>query len=347
VRLLEDAWPAGEVRSVMRVEDYDPAEDRAVLAGHLGLLPRSPRVVTLLREPAARAWSHYHAVRFPGERPSFAEFLEHPVYRWCAADYQASVLGIPPQPGEARQAAIDAGLPAPPAVVAQRDGVAGRAQRTLDECALTGTTERVDDFVLALGRLLGRRLPPLQRINVRADAAAPPAAEAALVRERSGGDLALHEHAGRLLDAALRALPELRPEPLGALPLQRGMDAPLCGTGWHSRVHTPEAGWHRWTGPGLRSTVRFPVRLAGPARLSLAIVSACDDAAVRSLRIALQGRPLAHALEPRRTGVVAVADAELDPAAPLELAIEVDHVRPLPRDPAGLAIGELELRPRA
>ena len=212
--MLEDAWPAGEVRSVMRVEDYDPAEDRAVLAGHLGLLPRSPRVVTLLREPAARAWSHYHAVRFPGERPSFADFLEHPVYRWCGADYQASLLGIPPQPGEARQAAIDAGLPAPPAVVARRDGVAARAQRTLDECALTGTTERADEFVVALGRLLGRRLPPLQQINVRADAAEPPAAEAALVRERSRGDLALHEHAGRLLDAALRALPELPPEPL-------------------------------------------------------------------------------------------------------------------------------------
>ncbi len=331
-----------------RVEDYDPGEDRAVLAGHLGLLPRSPRTVTLLREPAARAWSHYRAVPWPGEPLSFAQFLEHPAYGWCGRDYQAQWLGVPPQAGEARwKPAVWAGLPAPADVLARSEGVAARALRTLDESALAGTTERADDFVVALGRLLGRRLPPLPRINVRGDASAPPAAEAALVRERSSGDLALHEHAGRLLDAALRALPELPPEPLGALPLRRGMDAPLCGTGWHSRVHTPEAGWHRWTGPGLRSTVRFPLRLAGPARVSVAIVSACDDDAVRSLRLTLQGRPLEHTLEPRHAGVAAVAEVELDPAAPLELTLEVDHVRPLPRDPAGLAIGELELRPRA
>jgi hypothetical protein len=40
-----------------------------------------------------------------------------------------------------------------------------------------------------------------------------------------------------------------------------------------------------------------------------------------------------------------VAEAELDPGAPLELAIEVAHVQPLP-DPAGLAVGASELEGR-
>jgi hypothetical protein len=123
------------------------------------------------------------------------------------------------------------------------------------------------------------------------------------------------------------------------------MDAPLCGTGWHGRVHTPEAGWHRWTGPGLRSSVRFPLRLAGAARVCVEIVSACDDAAVASLQLTLQGRRLSHTLEPRRVGVAAVASAELDPERPLELELEVAHVRPMPDDPAGLAVGDIALLP--
>lgn len=198
----------------------------------------------------------------------------------------------------------------------------------------------------ALGRLLGRRLPAPPRINVGADPSAPPGREAERVRQRSPLDLRLHERADRALAAALRELPALPPEPVAALPYRHTMDAPLCGSGWHARVDTPEAGWHRWTGPGLRSTLRLPVRLAGAARLAVAIVSACDDDAVRSLRLTLQGRQLTHALEPRRVGVAAVAEAQLDPRAPLELALEVDHVRPLPDEPAGLAIGEIELTER-
>ena len=233
----------------MRVEDYDPAEDREVLAGHLGLLPRGDRIVTLIREPAARAWSHYHAVRFAGERPGFAGCLEHPVSRWCAADYQASVLGIPPRRARRGRPRSTPGCPR------RRRWWRGArrrrgAQRTLDECALAGTTERVDEYVVALGRLLGRRLPPLQRINVRAEASAPPAAEAALVRARSEADLALHEHAGRLLDAALVALPELPPELLGALPLRRGMDAPLCGTAGTRACARPRRAGAAGPGPG-------------------------------------------------------------------------------------------------
>ena len=96
------------------------------------------------------------------------------------------------------------------------------------------------------------------------------------------------------------------------------------------------------------------MRLAGPATLTLALVSACDDDAVRSLRLTVQDAPVAHRLEspPDRPGVLAVAEVTLDPARPLTVAAEVAHTRrltdpatgePSP-DPAGLALGTLAFR---
>jgi hypothetical protein len=269
------------------LEEYAPeALSRyEVIAGHHGILPLGapgelPQVVTILREPAARAWSHYWAVPWAAEPLAFADFLDHPVYGWAARDYQACWLGVPPAPGEARW------KPAPGASAPER--------------------------------------------------------ELAAARRRSPLDVALHERAGHGLDRALSTLPALPADRLVALPYRQTMAEPLCGTGWYGRVHTPDAGWHRWTGPGLRSWVRLPVRPAGPARLALAIVSACDDDAVRSLRLAVQGRHLAHVLEPRRPGVAAVAEVELDPRSPLTIELEVAHTRGEP-EPAGLAIGEIAL----
>jgi hypothetical protein len=227
-------------------------------------------------------------------------------------------------------------------LAAHHGQLARSAGRTLERCALAGTVERVGDFAKALGRLLGRRLPPVPRINVGPPGAAAPEREVAAARRSSPLDVALHERAGEGLDRALATLPALPADPLGVLPYRRSMAEPLCGTGWHGRVHTPDAGWHRWTGPGPRSQARLPVRLAGPARLALAIVSACDDDAVRSLRLAVQGRHVAHVLEPRRPGVAAVAEVELDPRSPLTVELEVAHTRGEP-EPAGLAIGEIAL----
>jgi hypothetical protein len=132
------------------------------------------------------------------------------------------------------------------------------------------------------------------------------------------------------------------------------MSDPLYGSGWHARLNTPDSGWHRWTGPGTRSQLRLPVRLAGAARLELAILSACDDEVLQSLQISVQGRPLAHALEPQPLGVRAVADVELDPNTPLTVTLEIAHTNHLVAsatgerspDPAGLAVGTLAFRPR-
>jgi hypothetical protein len=200
---------------------------------------------------------------------------------------------------------------------------------------------------------VGRPLAAPPRLNVGSGGGGPPAAESARVRELSPIDARLHAAADAALDRALATLPSLPPEPRVELPYRHAMGDPLYGTGWHARVDSPEAGWHRWTGPGVRSDLRLPVRAAGPARVEISVLSACDDDAVRSLRLEVQGRPVEHSEESRRLGIAAVAQVELDPRMPLTLALEVAHTRHLADsasderspDPAGLAVGDIVLSP--
>jgi hypothetical protein len=368
-RVLEDSWPAGAMAPQRFVEELMevPDDERSryeVIAGHHGLYPITDRsvVISVLREPAARAWSHYRAFGTLGGQfreqdvpayDSFASFLEDPFQQWTGRDYQARWLAIPPTSGKTRPLGV------PPGVrISRQDGSASAvdaadleqgAQRTLRDCALVGTAERLDDFMHALSRLVGRRMPPPQRLNVGPESDGMPAEQAELVRARSALDLRLHAEADAALDRALTTLPALPAEPLVELPYEYDMSAPLDGTGWHARTHTAETGWHRWTGPGTRSDLRLPVRLAGPARLDVAIASACDDDAVRSLGVSVQGRPVAHRLEPRAAGVAAVADVELDRREPLTVALEIGRTKHLvdsasgarSADPAGLAVPTL------
>ena len=357
-RLLEDSWPAGAmapqrfVEELMEVPD-DERSRYGVIAGHHGLSPITDwsAVITVLREPAARAWSHYRAYgtlggEFRGQEvpafDSFASFLEDPLQQWIGRDYQARWLAIPPTPGKT----IPFGVP--PGVGISAADLEHDAHQTLRQCALAGTAERLDDFVHALSRLVGRRMPPPQRLNVgRVRGHARGTAE--LVRARSALDLRLHAEANEALDRALATLPALPVEPLVELPYEYDMSLALDGAGWHARIHTPDTGWHRWTGPGTRAELRLPVRLAGAARLDVAIASACDDDAIRSLRVSVQERPVTHRLEPRSQGVSAVADVDLDPGRPLTVALETAHTKHLvdsatgerSSDPAGIAVGAL------
>jgi hypothetical protein len=332
-----------------------------VVAGHHGLNPvgERTRLITVLRDPVRRALSHYRA-RGPDGAPGaealqpfdgFGAVLDDPVYGWIARNYQARWLAIPFEP----PGTTPAGLP--PGVVPRGDSVEvaqledgeleRRASAALRRCALVGTAERLDDFVRALGRLVGRPLAAPPRLNVGPPSDFAPEAMAARVRAQSRVDERLRATADAQLDRALETLPPLPPDPVVALPYRHNMGDALFGTGWHARVHTPEAGWHRWTGPGTRSDMRLPVRLAGPARLEVAVLSACDDEAMATLRISVQDRPVPYSLEPRPFGKAALADVRLDPHRPLTLALEVAHTRHLvdaatgtrSPDPAGLAIG--------
>jgi hypothetical protein len=366
-RLLEDSWPAGAVAPYRFVDELEEGELERyeVISGHHGTVPATGgrQVVTLLRDPVRRAWSHYRALGPGGDVDPLGQFdtfqavLDDPVYSWIARDYQARWLAIPPAPAGLSLAGLPPGAPGRDpgggSVEPSEEELEAGALAMLRRCALAGTVERVDDFVEALGRLVGRPLAAPPRLNVGSSGDGPPVAEAARVRELSPIDVRLHGEADAELDRALATLPELPPEPRVELPYRHTMSDPLYGTGWHARVDSPEAGWHRWTGPGVRSELRLPVRAAGPARVEIAILSACDDDAVLSLRLEVQGRPVEHSGEPRGIGVAAIARVELDPRVPLTLALEVAHTRHLvdaatgarSPDPAGLAIGDISLGP--
>jgi hypothetical protein len=340
-----------------------------MIAGHLGVMPLralpSPLAATVLRDPAERAWSHYRALMRDGSAPgpawrertrTFADFLADPDYAAATADYQATWLAVEPGAADAAERVPGLDLPHPSAGVADRRPpdaeLERRATATLAACAVVGTAERLDDVVDALARLLGRWLPQPPRLNGTAAGAGPPRRDAELVGQRSGIDLRLVAEAERRLDRTLATLPPLPPEPPAALPYVRTMADAFAGAGWHARVHGPGVGWHRWTGPGTTSTLRLPVRLAGRALLDVAIVSASDDDALRSLRLAVQDEPVPHRLEPREVGVSAIAEVDLDPARPASLTVSVDHTCHLvdpgtgasSPDPAGVAVGDVRIR---
>jgi hypothetical protein len=364
-RLLEDSWPAGALAPQRFVNELSavPAEELGcyeLVAGHHGVLPmgQRTRVITILREPAERAWSHYRAHQRlgvgwgRGDVPSFesfAAFIDDPLFQWMARDYQARWLAVAPEPEERRPVGLPPGVP-------PRDDadLEERALATLRSCALAGTAERLDDFVEALARLVGRPMMQPQWLNVSPERDGMPAEYADEVRARSPVDARLHAAADEALDAALATLPPLPPEPEAELPYEHDMSGPLYGSGWHARLNGSDGGWHRWTGPGTRSQLRLPVRLAGPARLELAILSACDDEAIQSLQISVRERTLEHALEPQPLGVRALADVELDPRTPLTVTLEIAHTKHLvdpatgerSPDPAGLAVGTVAFSPR-
>jgi hypothetical protein len=186
-------------------------------------------------------------------------------------NFQARWLAVPP-------AAETLTMWGPPAIPVSDPADPGLGERelargalaTLDRCVLVGTAERLADFVEALTRLVGRPMPPPLRLNSTPQREDMPPAYAEQVRARSQVDIQLHRAAGEALDRALGSLPPLPRAPETELPYEHEMSDAFCGTGWHARLHTAEAGWHRWTGPGTRSELRLPVRIAGPAHIAVA-----------------------------------------------------------------------------
>jgi hypothetical protein len=365
-RVLEDAFPAGTmwpVRETEALERVSPQELAAygVFSGHHGIrlpdvLEGSPAVVTVLRDPVERLWSLYRMHRFSlcasaGRDYPFTEFLathdswghisngqarwltESPrvkhMYEECPTEY---VYRFPSGPGGEDD-----------------ERLAADARSRLASLSLVGTTPRLEEFVTALARLLGRWLPPPPLVHVGlGDSTAPDAVRRPLLA-RNHVDRQLVAMADELLDRALSLLPGLPAEPLVEVPWSVTMDQAFAGTGWHARVRTEDAGWHRWSGPGELSTIRLPVRFDGPMRLELDLVSAVDDDVVRSLGVTVQGRRVHHVLAPRPLGCGVVCDVCLDPRDPVEIELRVPFARRMLEpdgrlaDPAALALGTIRV----
>jgi hypothetical protein len=351
-----------------------------VYRGHIGTLPmlNQPRplvTVTLLRDPAERAWSHYRFIRWRRQVPasgtedySFSDFLADPVWEEPGSNFQARWLALEPDARLYRAEAPnianydDPLIHRPPAWPGGRrlDDIEleRRALRTLDACSLVGTVARLPVFVGCLERLLGRRLAPLMRLNVDPSPEEMPVTVGESVRRNSAVDLRLLRRADELLDLAQATLPALPPPPdpigIAQLPLTLTMAGPLVGDNWHARVFTAEAGWHRWSGPGTASRIELPVRFGGRVRMEIDFLSACEPEVLQSLRLSVQGRAVHHRFVERRLGVTAAAEVALDASQDATITIDVSHTAHLrdasggsSPDPAGVAVGYIRLLPPA
>jgi hypothetical protein len=287
---------------------------------------------------------------------TFSDFLDDPVYGSTAVDFQARWLAGrserdlrgPELPGLAL--AEPFGPQDPPLDEAT---LHHRAWATLEECELVGTTERLPEFVDALGRLLGRWLPPPPVLNVSPETEAVSAVGAARVRALSPVDVDVHQAANVRLDRSLATLPpipSITECPITDLPYEQTMADALSGTGWHERLHTEAAGWHRWSGPSTRSTIRLPVRLAGPACLRIRVVASCARAVLDGMRVTVDDRAVEVSRVDHRHGVDVVGDVELDAARPVLLELEIAHTMALAGatssdEPAGIAVAAVRFEP--
>jgi hypothetical protein len=188
-------------------------------------------------------------------------------------------------------------------------------------------TERLDETVDALTRLIGRPLGPPPMINASGNEGdAGMSADDDEVRRRSPTDEALARDADHRLDAALAVLPPLPPPgswPLTTLPFELGMADAFTGTGWHGRVHTARRGWHRWSGPGVRSTIWLPVRARGRVRVELAIAATAESDTLDGARLVMQGKPVRVRCARDETGVVLSATCEPDATRALDLDLTI------------------------
>lgn len=347
-RLVDDAFPAGTLCPHAFVDDL-LAADRAeldgygVFCGHLGVLPlrlldKPITVVTVVREPAARAWSHYRMLRWslPATAPdwdrrrvTFADVLADPGYGAITRDFQARWLAVVPERDLRAPEWPGLALAAPfgPGTTCEPGPLAVGAERLLERGAVVGTTERLADTIEAMSRLIGRRLgaPPVVNPSPRGDGVAMDRGDAAEVRRRSPVDVSLLTHADRRLDATLEALPALTPAslPLASFPYEHTMDEGFTGTGWHGRAHRAGVGWHRWSGPGTKAAIRLPVRVRGRASVELHVVATAEADTLDGVALRVQGRPAEVAVARRGRDVTLVAECDADDARPFDLELVV------------------------
>jgi Galactose-3-O-sulfotransferase len=195
---------------------FETRRSARVITGHLlygvhRYIPQECDYVTVLRHPVARAVSEYHYGRshtghhFHEELVrgdlNLTEFVEHPrgvrdnLQTRIIAGTVAGALVRPTHGGGIEPTALG-------------EATLETAKERLQSFLVAGLTERFDESFILIRRALGWRLPmyATRRVTKRsAGAASHTSAEVDLVRARNQLDVALYEHAQKLLDAAVSA----------------------------------------------------------------------------------------------------------------------------------------------
>jgi hypothetical protein len=324
------------LRSRFRAEEICPAQlwyelvaippaQRARLrlfAGHFcGALPNFEpgpyTVVTMLRDPVERAWSHFRFVARIDEHPLHAlaqrgleAFVADPVGRQLVGDVQARQLAIDAVPPEWRRPADERDLAVPgevlfdPAINALPDDeLVARALARLDACDVVGVTDELHASVQLVAYACGwDPVPPLPELNAAPDRQGPTDAERTLLTEHNQLDARVYAAARerfardhlamadalleQRVDAALAArTTDLR----GRVTVDFG--TPFRGQGWVF-LQPFRDGAVRWTGPeGAR--VDVPVRVPAGTKLELLVPAVLTERIATDLVLEVNGQVVA------------------------------------------------------
>jgi hypothetical protein len=325
---LESQFTATETCPARTADEYR-ALGAAALARHrlyraecdasvLDLLPPAIPVVTVLRHPLDRAFSHW---RYIGRLP---EHRLHEQFQRGHGTFQEFFATMPPNP-MARLLAARGGDTSPRSVWEDRepwrdDELLERALARLDSFAVVGVTERHDDTLAAIADHFGWAPPTdLPRTNAApaslagARHAGPRPADARRFAVSNAVDLALYEHAAerlarwvRVHDATDRQARYERRLGADTRDLTRRTVVDLCGpvqgSGWLKVVDT-ERGPMRPLGSGGCATLDLPLRLGRFTKLELTVPAVASEAALASLAVTANGTALSLSPRPVADGV--------------------------------------------
>lgn len=239
--------PEGEPSADLRrqlLREQSGGEPVRLVLGHLGMpvldLFPAARCITCLREPVARVLSHFQHARHD---PS--HYL-HEVIQRHRLDLAGYVSGG--WSGEVSNGMVRAlaGVADFHGAAVDGDTLAAAKTRLRNRFLMAGLTERFDESVLLLQRMLGWRTPWYIRRKVGAyDAAAfrPDAATRRVVEEHNQLDLELYEFAGQWFETLLR---ERLPEIGRLLPAFRARNRSLGPTLFCARELCHRAGLPPW-----------------------------------------------------------------------------------------------------
>lgn len=210
-------FPGGRQRLQAAIDQFralpDSQRDRYnLLRGHFPFgahewVNRPTTYITLLREPVARALSHYHYVK---RTPQHALHQQVTAGKMTLADYVSGGINYEMDNGQTRQiTGINDRLPFGDCSSELLD----EARRALDDYfSVAGLVERFDETLLLLRQRLGwRRYPLYTRQNATQERPSSqelsPAARA-IIEKHNSLDCELYAYAARQFAAQLEALPE-------------------------------------------------------------------------------------------------------------------------------------------
>ncbi len=289
-----------------------------LIAGHHGwflhrLLEAPPVVITVLRDPVARAISHFYH-----QRNRHETWLHDIIRDWTFEQYVHDPLGISELTNfQTRYLALDRIQEDywEHSPIRDRDNEAlvakysdprllERAIARLEGMPAFGFVERLEDTMRLVAHTFGwpARSSSLRLNPRRSERDSQDLTDRALeqVRRLTVLDQRLYDHARALFERRIAGLtPEAAEGAYSAAMASRpristvryGFDQPLFGEGWYPRSRRSEGPVNRWTGPTTTPCLDFP--LAADRDLKIAFhAGARLPEQLNALRVTVNGEPL-------------------------------------------------------